>query len=376
MRPFGDDARRARRQRAVDDAVFGDDAGEIHLGDDLDDRRAADAGDAGRPGRCPRSPASSDHLSTPMTRYFGSSVSGSMRTRSMAPGAARWPDGDFGALEGRAGRRGGRDDARAVAEHDLGIGADIDQQHHLVLAVRAFRQRRAGGIGADMAGDAGQHVEPRAPVDVDVDLVRPDTAARRRRRARTGAWPSSVGSMPRNRWCMIGLPTKTQSKMSLRSTPPSSQTLPISPLTASRTALVMRFAAVRVHHHIGDAAHQILAEADLRVRRAGRGGDAARQQRHQMHGDGGRADVAGDAVGLVLQAGIERDDERARAASMSRWMAAVTPQLPLRRMLLHLRHADAERPAGPSSPSPSSSATFSRSRSPSGLCMSGSSTST
>ena len=107
-------------------------------------------------------PGSSDHLSTPMTRYFGSSVSGSMRTRSIAPGAARWPDGDFGALEGRAGRRGGGNDAVAVAEHDLGIGADIDQQHHLVLAMRAFRQRRAGGVRADMAGDAGQRVEPRA----------------------------------------------------------------------------------------------------------------------------------------------------------------------------------------------------------------------
>ena len=36
-------------------------------------------------------PGSSDHLSLPMTRKRGSSVSGSMRTRSMAPGAARWP---------------------------------------------------------------------------------------------------------------------------------------------------------------------------------------------------------------------------------------------------------------------------------------------
>ncbi len=81
--------------------------------------------------------------------------------------------GDFGALEGRAGGRGGGDDALPVAQHDLGIGADIDQQHHLVLPVRAFGQRRAGGIGADMAGDAGQHVDARAAIDVEVDLARP-----------------------------------------------------------------------------------------------------------------------------------------------------------------------------------------------------------
>jgi len=36
-------------------------------------------------------PGSSDHRSQPITLSRGSSVSGSMRTRSMAPGAARCP---------------------------------------------------------------------------------------------------------------------------------------------------------------------------------------------------------------------------------------------------------------------------------------------
>ena len=40
------DAVAARRQFAVDHAVLIDDAGQIHLGDHLDDARAADAGDA------------------------------------------------------------------------------------------------------------------------------------------------------------------------------------------------------------------------------------------------------------------------------------------------------------------------------------------
>ena len=46
--PIGDDARRAGGLPAVDDAVGRDHAGEVELGDDLDDARAADAGDAGR----------------------------------------------------------------------------------------------------------------------------------------------------------------------------------------------------------------------------------------------------------------------------------------------------------------------------------------
>ena len=36
-------------------------------------------------------PGASDHASFPMTRSRGSRVAGSMRTRSIAPGAARWP---------------------------------------------------------------------------------------------------------------------------------------------------------------------------------------------------------------------------------------------------------------------------------------------
>ena len=37
-------------------------------------------------------PSSSDHCSTPMTRNRGSNVSLSIRIRSIAPGAARWPE--------------------------------------------------------------------------------------------------------------------------------------------------------------------------------------------------------------------------------------------------------------------------------------------
>ena len=91
--PVGDDARRACRERPIDDAVLGDDAGEVQLGDDLDDARATDAGDARDSAAATASAKSgaSDHGSTPMTRNRGSRVVRSMRTRSMAPGAARWP---------------------------------------------------------------------------------------------------------------------------------------------------------------------------------------------------------------------------------------------------------------------------------------------
>ncbi len=77
-----------------------------------------------------------------------------------------------------------------------------------------------------------------------------------------------------------------------------------------------RLASVRVHHHIGDAAHKIFAEADLRVGGAGRGDRAARQERGQMHGDRRRADIAGNAIGLVLEAWIKGNQAGGQAAAI------------------------------------------------------------
>ena len=56
--------------------------------------------------------------------------------------------------------------------------------------------------------------------------------------------------------------------------------------------------AVRVHHRIGHAAHQVLAEADLRVHRTDRGEDRAARKIAEIGGDGGRADVDRDSIGV------------------------------------------------------------------------------
>ena len=118
-----------------------------------------------------RKPGSSDHSSPADDLYFGSSVTGSMRTRSMAPGAARWPpEISAPSKAGPVGEEAATSRV-AVAEHDLGIGADIDEQRDLVPAMRAFRQRRAGRVGADMAGDAGQGVDARALVDWQAEIA-------------------------------------------------------------------------------------------------------------------------------------------------------------------------------------------------------------
>ena len=69
-----------------------------------------------------------------------------------------------------------------------------------------------------------------------------------------------------------------------------------------------------VHHHVRDAAHQILAEPDLRVHLAGRGEHLAGGEVAEVPGDRGRADVEGDAVRGVVEARARPRSGRCRHA--------------------------------------------------------------
>ena len=60
--------------------------------------------------------------------------------------------------------------------------------------------------------------------------------------------------------------------------------------------------ALGMHHRVRDAAHQVLAEPDLRVHHAVAGEDRAVGQVGEVAGDRRRADVDGDAVGRLVEA--------------------------------------------------------------------------
>ena len=165
-------------------------------------------------------PGSSDQRSQPITLKRGSRVAGSMRTRSIAPGAAM-AAADLRALERRPGRRRRREQTLAVAEHDLGVGADVHDQREVVREVRrlgqddAGRYRRRRGRRCTAARRPGRWDAPpggraRSPTGSSPGRWRARTARR-----------GSVGSMPSSRWCMIGLPTKVSSRMSRGSTAPA-----------------------------------------------------------------------------------------------------------------------------------------------------------
>ena len=127
----------------------------------------------------PANAGSSDQTSLPITRKRGSSVSGSIRTRSIAPGRGALAAADLRALEGGARRARGGEEPVAVAEHDLGVRADVDDQVDLVAEIRRLGEDHPGGVGADVPGDAGQHVRAGA------------------RDARGGRAPSRAGAPPR-----------------------------------------------------------------------------------------------------------------------------------------------------------------------------------
>ena len=86
------------------------------------------------------------------------------------------------ALEGRAGRRRAGEQPLAVAEHDLGVGADIDEERDAIAAaVRRLGEHHAGSVGADMAGDAGQRIDEGAGRDGEAEVARGHAQARGRR---------------------------------------------------------------------------------------------------------------------------------------------------------------------------------------------------
>ncbi len=170
----GDDARRARRQLALHHSVGVDHSGEVHLGDDIDDARPADAGDAGagdlggergivRPDLDP------DHLEPRLEAGRIDAHAFDRARRGPLTGA------DLRPLERRSRRARCRVLTIAIAEHDLGVGADVDQQLHVLGPMRSLGQDRAGGVGPDVAGDARSDVDaPRsaAPDRANVPMSR------------------------------------------------------------------------------------------------------------------------------------------------------------------------------------------------------------
>jgi len=66
--------------------------------------------------------------------------------------------------------------------------------------------------------------------------------------------------------------------------------------------------ATGIHHHIGNAAHQIFAKANLRVHQTGRRQGLTIIKIGKMRGDGGGTHINGNTISGLNQARINRDN--------------------------------------------------------------------
>ena len=179
-------------------------------------------------------PSSSDHGSAPMTRKRGSPVSRSIRTRSIAPAVARWP------LETCAPSKAGPvglEAARIRPWPARTISALVPTS-----TTRSTPGDRWGPVASTTAAVSA----PTCPAIQGRTWARAAgwTCSARSAAGRStassisrvnGATPSGVGLSPRNRWCMIGLPTRVSSRTSSRVASASWQSSPIRPSIAART---------------------------------------------------------------------------------------------------------------------------------------------
>ncbi len=76
---------------------------------------------------------------------------------------------DVGAFEGRAGGARGGQHPRAVAQHELAVGADVEDQQHFVLLVGLFGDDHAYVVRPDEAGLDRQDVQAAAPAELQPD---------------------------------------------------------------------------------------------------------------------------------------------------------------------------------------------------------------
>ena len=182
-------------------------------------------------------PGSLDHNSQPITLKRGSSVARSIRTRSMAPGAARWPQeicapSNAGPVGEEQASRRWRLPSTSSAFVPTSTSRRISSDRYgpsdntmpaasapTCPAMHGSRYTRAPGLSISPSSFARASCAP--------SIVRAN-----------GAPPSSTGSSPRNRWCITGLATIVTSTISAALSPADWATSCARSLTPSRRQAV------------------------------------------------------------------------------------------------------------------------------------------
>ena len=108
------------------------------------------------------------------------------------------------------GRGRGRRELAVGQQHDLAVGADVDQQRRPVGVGQAGGQDAGHGVAADESADHRHHVAAAAGMDVQAQLGGGQRQARPAA-GTNGTSPSGLGSTPQSNCCMVVLPAKATS---------------------------------------------------------------------------------------------------------------------------------------------------------------------
>ena len=196
-----------------------------------------------------------------------------------------------------------------TGQHDLGVGAHVhDESSGLALLTEASahvlsqtsRQDHRSGVGPYVAGDTRQHVDPGCRMGFDGQVVGPqveglvDGQGERRPAQRRGVVAQE--QVVHNR-----VAHQHQLQHLVAGGVDLADQFPHQVVEGAADRAGQLCLAARVHHHVGDSTHQVLAEADLRVHGSGGGQDFAGGQVAQVSGDRGRTDVDGRAQYAVPQ---------------------------------------------------------------------------
>ena len=181
---------------------------------------------------------------------------------------------DLRPLEGGSRRARGGKQPLAVPEDDLGVRADVDDEADLVGEMRRLGEDHSRSVGTHVPGDAGQHVRARPRVDGQPELGRVEAEPRVERERERGA--SELGRVdPEEQVVHDGIPDERDLEhvRPLDARVPAQLGRQLREASADGTGELLLRAGVE--HHVRHAAHEVLAEADLRVHLPGRGDDIA-----------------------------------------------------------------------------------------------------
>ena len=184
-----------------------------------------------------------------------------------------------------------------MAQHDLGIGADIDQQHRAPGHHVQLAEVSTSGIRADMPADQRQHRNPRGFGNAQVEAPGRSFKPVLDRQCE-GRLPQLDRINPQEQVMHDRVADQHDLKDLVRPKVQLGAGVFEHPSDRLAHLLGQPLFAALVHHHVGDPAHQVFAVTDLRVHCRGLVDQRAVGQIVEIERQAGRTDVDRCAIGI------------------------------------------------------------------------------